>query len=196
MGTRTTIPPMHDAPGPDDPAETTDDATHDESVEREAADRSRGLRRLVVGAAFAVPVVSSFSLDGMGVSPTQAAAGTTTASPWRYQGVSRRDPGGFGAFGGHTGGRIIQETALHGSFLAAGATGLHFRCRATGTLSIRIVITGLIDETFPGPAGDVEHDIWFPSATSEPLGVAVLISGGGPAGFGSVDDVSVQGWFP
>lgn len=182
---------MHDTSGPDDAAEPVGEAGPDEA----AVDRSRGLRRLVVGAAFAAPVVSSFSLDGMGVSPTQAAAGTTTASPWRYQAAARRDPGGFGAFGGY-GGRIIQETGLHGSFLAAGATGIRFRCRVTGTLSIQIVIGGLIDETFTAVTGDVERDVWFPSATTEPLGVAVLISGGGSTGAATVDDVSVQGWFP
>lgn len=52
----------------------------DKSLETVDAAKRQTLRRLIVGAAFAVPVVTSFSIDGLTVNPAMAAPGNLTVS--------------------------------------------------------------------------------------------------------------------
>jgi hypothetical protein len=56
------------------------EARLDKSLETIDPERRQALRRLVAGAAFAVPLVTSFSIDGLTVNPAMAAIGNLTVS--------------------------------------------------------------------------------------------------------------------
>jgi len=56
------------------------DAEHDEIFDRVGDDRRSFLKKMVIGSAFAVPVVSTFSLTGMQASFAQSATSSKPAT--------------------------------------------------------------------------------------------------------------------
>lgn len=56
------------------------EARLDKSLEAVDAEKRQTLRRLIAGAAFAVPIVTSFSIDGLTVNPAMALPGNLTVS--------------------------------------------------------------------------------------------------------------------
>lgn len=169
-----------------------------------AVDRRTALRRMITGAAFAAPVVTSFSMDGLGVAPSQAGAGPT--SPWldyNTDWVSDGAGGGF-AYLGTTpsiNSYIYQRTDQSSSYLDPGAVGVRFSCTTglndvSATLQVQDTTTTYLSEPLTVTPPGIETDFMFAGATTEPAWVSVEFrrnSYGAPV---TVDDVSVRGLYP
>ena len=56
------------------------DTRLDQALETIDAGKRDSMRKLVVGAAFAAPVVASFAIEGMMVTPAAAGSNTTTSN--------------------------------------------------------------------------------------------------------------------
>jgi hypothetical protein len=175
-----------------------DDRADADDLEASDDTRRQTLRRMLIGAAFVTPVVSSFSMDGLGVRPSTAEAGVVS-SPWTFSQYSRASAGR--AFL-QPGGTATQNTGTRGSTLAAGAIGVQVRATVlpptldTVSLQLRLQIPAAsVDQYMTLFLGSFTRDVWFDTPTLVDSTVIVTFRANGGAAV-DFDDVAVEGWFP
>jgi hypothetical protein len=180
-----------------------DDSPDDEGAALEPGERRALLKKMLVGAAFAAPVVSSFSMDGLSLTTNTASAAVGSNTPWLYAGGAFRATGGsYGSYAWlPTFGSYVAQTThskpflpLPGQLLAAGATGARFAFDTVRTVNWSLTIPGQVTDSGSASGSFSETYTWNPP-TADDVPVTVHIFCGDPSG-SSVDNVSVQGYYP
>jgi hypothetical protein len=170
----------------------------DEGTNLDPGERRALLKKMLVGAAFAVPVVSSFSMDGLSLVANSASAAVGSNTPWLYAGGALRAAGSYAWLPG-AGSYVSQTThskpflPTPGQLLGAGAKGVLFSFQAGGTVNWSLSIPGFVNDSGSGSGSFSKSYTWDPP-TQNDVAVTVRIANGGPSG-SSVDNVSVQGYY-